>query len=147
MKAGKLIGIFLIVVLAIAAVWYFRKKKNDPTKLEEGPVVSKKTTEITVPGSEQPSSSRSAVNSPVARGGISEAGFQTPLNATVKGASNVVELMDASGNRVQLPAGERTTPVNATVKGDWQSMPRPNLSGAGTVQSGSANVKVYTAKK
>lgn len=147
MKTGKLIGIISIIILAIAAVWYFRKKKNDPSKVDDGPIESRKSTEASMPGPDQPIASRSAVNSPVARGGISEAGFQTPLNASVKGNSPVVELMDSQGTIVQMPATPRTTPVNVSVKGDWQAPPRPNLSGAGSVQSGSANVKVYTKTK
>jgi hypothetical protein len=143
MKTSTTIGIVAAVIILIAVIWYFKRKKTDPNK-SDGPVSARGTTELPTPG-EKPIESRSAVDSPVARGSsASSAGFQTPLNTSVKGSSSVVEVMDAEGNTVVLPAGPRTTPVKATVKGDWQSAPRPNLAPSGTVPSGTANVKVFT---
>jgi hypothetical protein len=146
MKTSTTIGLVAAVIIVIAVIWYFKRKKADPNK-SDGPVSARGTTELPTPG-EKPIESRSAVDSPVARGSssssASSAGFQTPLNTSVKGSSSVVELMDAQGNTVILPAGPRTTPVNATQKGDWQSAPRPNLAPSGTVPSGTANVKVFT---
>ena len=142
MKTSTTIGIVAAIIIAIAAIWYFKRKKSDPNK-SDGPISARGSNDLPVPG-EQPIESRSAVNNPVARGAAGGAeGFTTPINTFQKSNSPVVEVMDAQGNPVILPSGPRTTPVNATNKGDWQSAPRPKLTPTGTVQSGTANVKVF----